>query len=47
MRPSYPALFEKIARDSTLALLVARILADDPHDALAPDNLAVPADALD
>jgi hypothetical protein len=31
---------------STLALLVARILADHPHHPLAADNLAVAADSL-
>jgi len=32
---------------STLALLVAAVLADDPHHTLAPDDLAVSADTLD
>jgi hypothetical protein len=33
---------------SALALLVARIgVADHAHDAIAPHNLAVPADLLD
>jgi hypothetical protein len=32
---------------STLALLVAAILADDPHHPFAPDDLAVAADTLD
>jgi hypothetical protein len=27
---------------STLTLLVARVFANDPHDASAPDDLAVP-----
>jgi hypothetical protein len=31
----------------TLALLVARILADDPNDAIALENLAISADLLD
>jgi hypothetical protein len=31
---------------STLALLVARVLANNPDDALAPDDLALPADLL-
>jgi hypothetical protein len=30
-----------------LALLVARVLADDPHDALAADDLAILAPDLD
>src|SRR5690606_31907322 len=33
-----------IVRPSTLSLLVARIRADHPDDALAPDDLAVAAD---
>ena len=32
---------------STLALLVARIGTDDPHHALAPDDLAVATDTFD
>jgi hypothetical protein len=32
--------------DSALALLVAAILADNPHHALAPDDLAVATDTL-
>jgi len=32
---------------SALALLVPQILADDPHDALAADDLAVAADSFD
>jgi hypothetical protein len=32
---------------STLALLVAAILADDPHHTLAPYDLAVTTDTLD
>ena len=32
---------------STLALLVAAILANDPHHTLAPDDLAVTTDTLD
>jgi hypothetical protein len=31
---------------STLPLLVARIRADHPHDAIAADDLAVPAKLL-
>jgi hypothetical protein len=31
----------------TLALLVARIFADDPNDAIALENLAISADLLD
>src|SRR5690606_22008068 len=52
MRPSYSSKFairlEAVcsAAASALPLLVARILADDPHDTLAPDHLAVPADPL-
>jgi hypothetical protein len=34
-------------RRSTLALLVAAILADDAHHSVAPDDLAVAADTLD
>jgi hypothetical protein len=35
-------------RDSTLPLLVARVgRADDPHDAVPPDDLALAADFLD
>jgi len=30
----------------SLTLLVSRILADDPHDAFAPNDLAVPANPL-
>jgi hypothetical protein len=30
-----------------LPLLVARVLADDPHDAFAPDHLALVTDLLD
>jgi hypothetical protein len=32
---------------SALTLLVARVLTDDPHDAFAPDDLAVLTDLLD
>jgi hypothetical protein len=35
------------SRKSTLALLVARVRADHPHDAVAADDLAVAADFLD
>src|SRR3954470_1801322 len=33
-------------RALTLALLVARICADHPHNAVAPDDLAIPAHFL-
>jgi len=35
-----------IVRESTLTLLVTRILANDAHDALAPYDFAIAADAL-
>lgn len=36
-----------LRRSSSLALLVARILAEDPHHALASDHLTFCTDRLD
>jgi hypothetical protein len=40
-------VLHKSANRSALALLVAAILADDPHYTLAPYDLAVTTDTLD